>query len=121
MANPIPLALLLLLQSADAVSDEDRSGPTRAARCLLDDEPIRRCWFTPLFGDGSFHIELDPDRQFRLVVNGEIGHFFTSIDRDRHVRSFGPVYRRERQDRACWAAPAAADGSGRPRRICVYR
>jgi hypothetical protein len=62
MLLAIPVSMLALIQPVDAVSKVDRSGPSRQAKCQVDSEPVQSCRFTPLFGDGSFNIELGPRR-----------------------------------------------------------
>jgi hypothetical protein len=80
---------------------EERRGPTRQARCRIDDEAERPCAFTPVFGDGSFDIEM-PDRQLRLIVNGDEAAPFELIG-ERRIPIVG-LLRRDSQDRACWVA-----------------
>ncbi len=88
------------LAGAEQEEDVER-GPTRQARCRIDDQPERACAFTPVFGDGSFDIEL-PDRQLRLIVSGEEAAPFELIGR-RRIPLAG-LLRRDPQDRACWVA-----------------
>jgi hypothetical protein len=123
MLEAIAASILLFAQGpGDAVSAADRSGPSRRARCRLDGEPERSCRFTPLFGDGSFNIELGPQRQLRLVLDGERAHLFVPITPDQRVRMSG-TYRRNERDRACWVSEGepAPTGAGPPHSICVYR
>lgn len=93
--SPRPQAL------AAAEEEEVERGPTRQARCQIDDEPERPCALTPVFGDGSFDIEM-PDRQLRLIVSGEEAAPFELIG-TRRIPLAG-LLRRDPQDRACWVA-----------------
>lgn len=78
---------------------EDRSGPTRQARCEINDEAPVRCSFTPVLGDGSFDIDT-PDRQLRLVIDGNEAAPFERIGA-RRIPLPG-LLRRDPDDRACW-------------------
>lgn len=121
MFQALSAVLLLLAHQIDAVSDEDRSGPSRQARCKIDNEQMRRCRFTPLFGDGSFNIELGPRRQLRLVIFDGRALLFVGIDPDKQIRTDVALHR-DRVDRACWVADVQRDlrEAGPPNRICVY-
>lgn len=125
MLTSLAFSMLLAALSPDAVASVDRSGPSRRARCRLDNAPIQRCRFTPLFGDGSFNIELSPERQLRLVRGGaeERAYLFVPIAPDKQIRMFD-TFRRDHRDRACWVSEAKRIGpknEGPPSRICVYR
>lgn len=86
---------------APAEQDEERRGPSRQARCRIDDEPEQACTFTQVLGDGSFDIET-PDRQLRLVVDGDEAAPFELIG-ERRIPIVG-LLRRDPNDRACWVA-----------------
>ena len=121
MLEAFAVLLLALSKPVDAVSGVDRSGPSRQARCKIDNEPVRSCRFTPLFGDGSFNIELGPRRQLRLVISEERALLFVGIAPDKQIRT-DVVLHRDRRDRACWVADVTRDlrVAGPPNRICVY-
>ncbi len=121
MIATIALLLLNSWRPAEAVAKVDRSGPTRLVRCRIDSEPVQNCRFTPLFGDGSFHIELNKRRQLRLVMSGESALLFVGISPDRQIRT-EVVLHRDKIDRACWVAgnPRGLKPSGPPNRICAY-
>ncbi len=93
--------------------DEERRGPSRQARCRVDDEPERACTFTPVFGDGSFDIEM-PDRQLRLIVSGDEAAPFELIG-SRRIPIVG-LLRRDPQDRACWIS---GDADAVLKRVCA--
>jgi hypothetical protein len=123
-SNMVATIALLLLSSwglAEAVAEAERSGPSRVARCRIDNEPVQRCRFTPLFGDGSFDIELSERRQLRLVISGRGALLFVGISPDRQIRT-EVVLHRDDHDRACWVAahPLNSRLPGPPRRICAY-
>src|SRR4030095_4870087 len=103
----------------DAVSPEDRSGPSRQAKCKIDHDPLVRCRFTPLFGDGSFNIELPEGRELRIVVEGERGWLFIPMGPEQRVRIL-TGYHRDKADRACWVTDDPRDASlpGPPDSIC---
>ena len=121
MLDALAVLLLALSQPVDAVSEADRSGPSRQAKCQIDNEPAQSCRFTPLFRDGSFNIELGPRRQLRVVVSEERALLFVGIDPDKQVRT-DVVLHRDQRDRACWVAdfPRDLTVAGPPNRICVY-
>jgi hypothetical protein len=121
MLEVLSVLMLALSQPVGAVSEVDSSGPSRLAKCQIDNEPIRRCRFTPLFGDGSFNIDLGPRRQIRLVVSEGRALLFVGIAPDKRIRT-DVVLHRDRRDRACWLADTKRDLSlaGPPNRICVY-
>lgn len=122
MLSAFALSMLVLLsQPADAVSKEDRSGPSRRVKCQLDNDPVQPCRFTPLFGDGSFNIELKKGRELRIVVDGERGWLFVPITPEQRVRMLNG-YHRDKTDRACWVTDDPRDETlpGPPDRICVY-
>ena len=102
----------------DAVSPEDRSGPSRQVKCRLDNGIVEPCRFTPLFGDGSFNIELNEGRELRIVVDGERGWLFVALTPDRRV-PMGSFHRDEK-DRACWVADEPLSLTRPPDRICAY-
>ena len=81
---------------------------------------MQTCRFTPLFGDGSFNIELSADRQLRLVLGDEHALLFVGIAPDKQVRT-DVMLHRDQKDRACWVADVIRDLSvaGPPNRICV--
>ena len=112
---------MLAAATPDPVAKEDRSGPSRQATCRTDNDPKVRCRFTPLFGDGSFNIELPKGRELRIVVYGERGWLFVPLSPERRARMGG--YHRDRNDRACWVADEPKDSAlpGPPDKICVYR
>lgn len=87
--------------NSGAGDGEERRGPTRQARCRIDGEAERPCAFTPVFGDGSFDIEM-PDRQLRLIVDGDEAAPFELIG-ERRIPIVG-LLRRDPQDGACWVA-----------------
>lgn len=99
----------------EAVASEDRSGPSRPARCRIGDGAVQPCTFTPLFGDGSFDIEL-ADRELRVVVRGQQGTAFEVFGPERRVRMEWH-YRRDPSDPACWVADLP---NSEPSRICAY-
>lgn len=107
---------LATLTAPDEVAPEDRSGPSRQARCKIDDGPARRCRFTPLFGDGSFNIEVGRDQEWRIVVDGHLGHLFEVAGPTKRAPVWGN-YRRDAVKHACWLRTGSGDG---PRSICVY-
>lgn len=121
MFDALPLLLLALGQPVDAVSEVDRSVPSRRAKCQIDSDPVQPCRFTPLFGDGSFNIELSPRRQLRLVISDGRALLFVGVAPDKQIRT-DVVLHRDQRDRACWVADAKRDLSlaGPPNRICVY-
>lgn len=84
-----------------AAASEER-GPTRSARCEFNEEPQEACSFTAVFGDGSFDVKT-PDRNVRLVVEGEEAAAFEVFGADRRVPLPGN-FRRDAKDRACWVA-----------------
>jgi hypothetical protein len=122
MFEALAAAMLILSHHPDAVADVDRSGPSWQARCRIDDEPLQSCRFTPLFGDGSFNIELEAQRQLRLIVDGEHALLFVGIAPDKQIRTDVALHR-DQKDRACWVADVIRDLSiaGPPNRVCVYR
>lgn len=93
--------------------DGERRGPSRQARCQIDDEPERSCTFTPVLGDGSFDIEM-PERQLRLVVDGDQAVPFELIGA-RRIPILG-LLRRDRDDRACWLG---TEEDSQLRRVCA--
>lgn len=86
---------------ASAEEPAEKRGSTRQAACRIDDEPEQECAFTPLFGDGSFDIDM-PDRQLRLIVDGDEAAAFEVIGA-RRIPLPG-LMRRDSKDRACWVA-----------------
>jgi len=96
-----------------AAGSPDRSGPTRRARCQINDEPEQPCAFTPVFGDGSFDIEM-PDRQLRLIVEGEEAAPFELIG-ERRIPIPG-ILDRDPADRACWVS---GDPDATLARVCA--
>jgi hypothetical protein len=100
---------------ATAAREEDREqrGPSRQARCRVNDEPERSCTFTPVWGDGSFDIEM-PDRKLRLIVDGEEAAPFELIGA-RRVPLVG-LLKRDAKDRACWVSD---DPDAVLRRVCA--
>jgi len=102
----------------DAVSADDRSGPSRQVKCRLDNGRPEACRFTPLFGDGSFNIELSEGRELRIVVDGKRGWLFVPLSPDR--RSALGSFHRDEQDRACWVADIPLSMTRPPDRICAY-
>jgi hypothetical protein len=122
MLSSLALSMLILLaQPADSVSADDRSGPSRHVKCQLDNGPAQPCRFTPLFGDGSFNIELEKGRELRIVVDGERGWLFVPVSPEQRIRILNG-YHRDEVDRACWVADGVRDEAlaGPPNRICVY-
>ena len=113
--------LFMASLAPDAVSPEDRSGPSREARCKIDQNPVVQCRFTPLFGDGSFNIELPEGRELRIVVDGERGWLFIPVSAEQRVRIL-TGYHRDKGDRACWVTDDPRDAflPGPPDSICVY-
>jgi hypothetical protein len=99
----------------DAVAPEDRSGPSRQARCRIGDGPMQPCRFTPLFGDGSFNIEL-PDGEYRMIVEGDRGDAFAVFGPEKRVPLLWS-YRRDPADGACWVSESP---DSEPSRICAY-
>lgn len=97
-------------EAAQAKEEEERRGRSRQARCRIGDEPEQPCTFTPVFGDGSFDIEM-PDRQLRLIVDGEEAAPFEVIGQ-RRIPIPG-LLRRDPADRACWVAQDADAGLSR--------
>jgi hypothetical protein len=98
---------------AQAGEEKERRGPTRKARCRIDDEPERPCDFTPVLRDGSFDIEM-PDRQLRLVVSGDEAAPFELIG-TRRIPVLG-LLRRDPGDRACWISQ---DEDAMLKRVCA--
>jgi hypothetical protein len=107
--------LLALSGPADSIAPEDRSGPTRPARCEIDGKPARPCQFTPLFGDGSFDILLADRQQYRVVIDGEHASVFVVMGPQKRVPLTWP-YHRDAVRRACWVT----DADDSPQSICVY-
>lgn len=99
MNLPAPVAKVETKTAAG--QEAERRGPARQARCQIDREAERPCTFTPVFGDGSFDIEM-PDRQLRLIVDGDEAAPFELIG-ERRIPIVG-LLRRDPQDRACWVA-----------------
>jgi hypothetical protein len=112
----LPALLLLFGRPLDTVAKEDRSGPTMQAQCQIGDEAVRLCRFTRVFGDGSFDIEL-PDRELRLVVDGDRGNLFEVFGPERMVL-LPSRYHRDTVHPACWLSNVAGSDPGR---ICVYK
>ena len=82
------LALLALAASGpsvEGVASEDRSGPSRWARCRIDGKPVSKCRFTPLFGDGSFNIRLKGVDELRVVVSGDSASVFEVFGPEKRV------------------------------------
>ena len=98
------------------VASEDRSGPSREANCRIDDKPMQRCLFTPLFGDGSFEIELNADRALRVVVDSARASVFEVFGPEKRVRLMWR-YHRDPLHCACWVTDMT---DVEPRSICVY-
>lgn len=92
----------------------ERSGPTRRARCALGSGPDRPCSFTPLFGDGSFHL-VTGQREVRLLIEGTMGDAWEVISTERNV-PIGQDYVRDPEDRACWITE---DANADFERICA--
>ena len=100
----------------DAVAPEDRSGRSRQARCKIDGGHLQKCRFTPLFGDGSFNIELADGNEYRLVVRGDDASGFVVMGPEKRIRLWWQ-YHRSKQDRACWVTD---EKLGSPQSICAY-
>ena len=104
-------------QSEEAVAQEphdDRSGPTRRARCNINEEGMEPCMFTPVMGDGSFDIET-ADRDIRIVISDGEGAVFERIGA-RNIPLPGG-FQRDGDDPACWATD---DPDATVRRVCAY-
>lgn len=99
----------------DAAEEEEgeKRGPTRTARCRINDEPERACDFTPVFGDGSFDIEM-PDRQLRLIIEGNEAAPFELIGA-RRIPIVG-LLQRDPGDPACWVSD---DPDASLKRVCA--
>lgn len=93
---------------------DDRSAPTRRARCKINDEGLESCAFTPVMGDGSFDIETE-DRMLRLLVSDGEGALFERIG-PRNIPLPG-TFERDQEDRACWFSN---DEFATVRRLCAY-
>lgn len=99
--------------AASLEEEQERRGPTRQARCRIDEEPERPCSFTPVFGDGSFDIEM-PDRQLRLIVSdGEAAPF--ELIGQRRIPVVG-LLQRDPKDPACWVSD---DPDASLKRVCA--
>ena len=111
MVRPAPNSLHAAGEEEE--EEEERKGPTRRARCQIDDEPERPCDFTPVFGDGSFDIEM-PDRQLRLIVSGSEAAPFELIG-TRRIPIVG-LLQRDPNDPACWVSD---DSDAILKRVCA--
>jgi len=96
-----------------AAREEEKKGPTRQARCRINDEPEQPCAFTPVLGDGSFDIEM-PDRQLRLIVSGSEAAPFERVG-ERRIPIVG-LLQRDAQDAACWVSD---DPDAVLKRVCA--
>ena len=112
----VSLALAAALGQGDAVAPEDRSGRSREAQCRIDSGSREKCRFTPLFGDGSFNIELPDGNEYRVVVRGEDAWAFVVMGPQKRIRLWWK-YHRSAEDRACWVTD---DKLGMPHSICAY-
>ena len=93
--------------------EQEKRGPTRQARCRIDDEPERACAFTPVLGDGSFDIEM-LDRQLRLIIDGDEAAPFELIGA-RRIPIPG-LLDRDPEDPACWVS---GDPDASLKRVCA--
>lgn len=93
--------------------EQEKRGPTRQARCRIDDEPERACAFTPVFGDGSFDIEI-ADRQLRLIISdGEAAPF--ELIGQRRIPMVG-LLQRDPRNPVCWVSD---DPDASLKRVCA--
>jgi len=85
------------------VARVDRSGPSRIATCQIDRGPQSRCVFTPLFGDGSFQVDLDGTdaRSLRVVLDGHKARAFEVFGPAKFVAMLW-TYHRDPTRPACW-------------------
>ncbi|PKP93381.1 MAG: hypothetical protein CVT77_05865 [Alphaproteobacteria bacterium HGW-Alphaproteobacteria-16] len=116
-ATLIALTLSATTQDVTTVSQEDRSGASRRAACQIDGTARQNCVFTPLFGDGSFQIDLSDDTAYRIVIDEPgVASVFSVFGPDNRIPLMWS-YRRDSAKPACWVTDTA-DVS--PRAICVY-
>lgn len=116
LTSLLALALTASGQLGDGVPKQDRSGPPRQAHCRIDGEPVQRCVFTPVFGDGSFDIKLNGDRELRVMIDGTNASVFEVLGPQKRVPLMWR-YRRDPADQACWVSDRQ---SVSPKTICVY-
>jgi len=118
MSSILALALLQTASNSPMVAQEDRSGRSRTATCQMDHGPKSQCVFTPLFGDGSFQIDLDGTdaRSLRVVLDGDRAHVFEVFGPTKRVALLWTYYRDPTRP-ACWITDTK---DVEPQSICAF-
>jgi hypothetical protein len=114
----LALAIAQAVQNSPMVAPENRSGRSRIVTCQIDHGPKSRCVFTPLFGDGSFQIDLDGDdpRSLMVALDGGKARVFEVFGPIKQVELRWP-YRRDPTRPACWITDTK---DVEPQSICAF-